>query len=149
MYSLIEQLLARCLTGLVKGYRRLLSQRLRRTCLFRQSCSEFAVAQLRERRLRGVPRIIRRLQDCCGEYSVSFHEHGPVLRTRSGRLFASRDLNPVIMSETGRVRARRIRGMVAAASRRVAELESTHNPPELAPEPPKSPRSSCEITAGV
>ena len=87
-------------------YRRCLSRRLARTCLFEVSCSEFALAQLSTAQPRAHRRVISRLAMCRPGYVVVRSATGEWgIRCRNGNFVSEEETSRAICAEIGLVRS--------------------------------------------
>ena len=94
---MIWRLLALPLVALIRLYQRLISPHTGRRCMFRPTCSEYTVQQLRERGIAGLKKAWEQIRDCTGEYEIEEDSGRLVMITRSGRRVPEDRIAPYIV----------------------------------------------------
>jgi putative component of membrane protein insertase Oxa1/YidC/SpoIIIJ protein YidD len=102
----LDRFAARLGIGVLRLYQRVLSRHSGVVCLFNPSCSERAIAALRQLGWSdGVAEAHRQVHRCCAEYQLQTGIDGrSVLITADGRRFGHEEINPRIRSSDWDVR---------------------------------------------
>ena len=85
----------------IAGYKRFISRRVGRTCLFSPSCSEYARIIFANNNLSTGLRLTRiRLRECCGNYSLRTDANGEIeLVSCFDKIYKKNNINPQLLQK--------------------------------------------------